>query len=153
MKKNILLESIKRRIVQKAGGFVISGLLIILGSSTGCQDVEPAEVVLSDNGNAKHSVVISSGASERTRKAAGDLAEYLGRITGGEFEVKTGDGATGIAVGSYKDFPALGLKDMYDPEDLTRRDEYLLRTHDNGVYLVGATDLAAQHSVWDFLYR
>lgn len=153
MRKNILFESIKRRIVQKAGGFVIGGLLIILGSSTGCQDVKPAEVVLSDNGNAKHSVVISSGASKRTEEVAKDLAEYLGRITGGEYEVKTGDGETGIAVGSYKDFPDLGLEDMFNPKDLTRRDEYVMRTHDEGVYLVGATDLAAQHAVWDFLYR
>lgn len=111
------------------------------------------KVALADKGRAWHAIVVNRGASERTLGAAKDLADYLGRITGAHFKVTEGDGTSGIAVGTYKDFPKLKFKGMFDPGDLTRLDEYLLRTHSKGAYLIGATDLAAQHAVWGFLYR
>ena len=65
---------------------------------------EPVKVSLADNGSALHSVVVANGASQRTRDAAKDLADYLGRISGGDFKVAEGDGTEGIAVGTYGDF-------------------------------------------------
>lgn len=62
------------------------------------------EIKLANNGQAIHSIVVGAGSSERTLIAARDLAEYLGRIVGGEFKVKIGDGTTGIAVGSFRIF-------------------------------------------------
>lgn len=153
MKKNYWLNDLPGRIAKVVQAVIVAGLSCILFGFSGFRAGGTAEVLLADNGQAIHSIVVGSGASERTREAAGDLAEYLGRVVGGEFEVKTGDGATGIAVGSYKDFPVLELQDLFDSDNISRRDEFLLRTHDEGVYLVGATDLAAQHAVWDFLYR
>lgn len=36
---------------------------------------------------------------------------------------------------------------------MTRHEEYVPRTHAAGAWLVGATDLAVEHAVWDFLHR
>jgi hypothetical protein len=153
MKKYSWLNDLPERIAKVVQVFIVTGLIYIHFGFSGYGMNGSAEILLADNGQAIHSIIVGSAASERTHKAAGDLAEYLGRIVGGKFEIKTGDGATGIAVGSYKDFPNLQLENLFDSDDISRRDEFLLRTHDEGIYLVGATDLAAQHAVWDFLYR
>ncbi len=113
----------------------------------------PSYAQISSDGQALMDVVVGQDASRRTRDAARDLADYLGRITGGEFQVVTGDGTNGLAVGNFKDFPNLGLNDLFNPKKPTRLDEHLVRTHASGVYLIGASDLAAQHAVWTFLYN
>lgn len=84
---------------------------------------------------------------------AARLANYLSRITDAKFEVATGDGTTGIAVGVPGDFPASGIKALWDAKDTTRREDYLLRSHERGVYVLGATSLAVEHAVWDLLHR
>lgn len=84
--------------------------------------------------------------------AARTLAEYLQRISGAKFEVSTGDGKEGIAVGTAPDFPALPFAGEF-PTDATRREDYVLRSHDAGIYLIGSTELAVRHAVWDLLYR
>jgi len=116
---------------------------------------EPAEeaTVLARGGQALLPVVTAADASDKVRKAAEELASCLGKITGGTFEVTTGDGASGIAVGTAADFPALPFKDAMVVEDIPGREHYVLKSHPGGVYVIGATDLAAQHGVWDLLYR
>ncbi len=111
------------------------------------------EAQLAGNGQALLPVVISENASPAIETLAGTLAEYLERISGATFAVERGDGTTGIALGAVADFPALAMDDLFDADDIARRDQYLLRTHDQGLYIIGALDLAAQHGVWDFLYR
>lgn len=113
----------------------------------------PVEVRLAAEGKALQAVVVGADASERTRQAAEDLAAYLSRISGADFEVRTGDGTSGVAVGVYSDFPLLQHRGDFKPEDPFRRDDYLLRTHANGAYVLGAGELAAQLAVWDFLHR
>ena len=113
----------------------------------------PTYALISSDGQALMDVVVGSDASRQVRDAAQDLADYLGRITGGDFRVVTGTGTRGIAVGSFKDFPILGLDDLFDPSNPTRLDEHLVQTHGSGVYLIGATDLAAQHAVWTLLHK
>ncbi len=113
----------------------------------------PVKVSLAQDGRALQPVIVSAGASANTRELAKELAKYLGLITGGDFLVEEGDGVNGIAVGNYDDFPKLKLEGLFDAQNNMRQDEYLLRTHGKGVYLVGATELGAQHAVWDFLYR
>ena len=65
----------------------------------------------------------------------------------------TGDGSTGIALGLPAHFPALRLKDAWLNPGLFDRERYLLRSHARGLYVVGATELAVEHAVWDLLYR
>ncbi|MDD5708215.1 MAG: DUF4838 domain-containing protein, partial [Kiritimatiellae bacterium] len=47
----------------------------------------------------------------------------------------------------------LGLASEFDLKDALRKEDYIIRTHAGGVYLVGATDVAAEHAVYDFLER
>jgi len=110
-------------------------------------------VVLATDGRARQAVVVGPEASEETRSAAKELAEYLGRIAGAPFEVRTGDGTAGLAVGVAADFPAVRHGVAFEPGDPFRRDEYLLRTHAGGAYLIGASPTAVVLAVWDFLHR
>jgi hypothetical protein len=150
MKKYLLKINLNVFVRTSRVFFAIGLVCWLFGFSEG-RASEPVKVSLADNGSALHSVVVASGASQLTRDAAKDLADYLGRISGGDFKIIEGDGTEGIAVGTYKDFPNLGFESLFNIEDPTRWDEYLLRTHDKGAYLVGATEIASQHAVWGFL--
>ena len=97
-------------------------------------------------------IVIYESATERTKQAAQDLAGILGRITRAEFKVVTGDGKKGIAVGRFDDFPGLQFKEKPPADDATKRELYVLRSHKNGIYVIGATDTAVEDGVWDLLY-
>ena len=107
---------------------------------------------LAVDGEARLAIVVTDGADARVRAAAETLADYLGRITGASFNVETGDGAAGIVVGQAGDFTALPFEIAFDEGPLHRED-YLLRSTDGGLYLIGATPLAVEHAVWDVLHR
>lgn len=111
------------------------------------------EVAVARDGRALLPVVVAAPASVRVKAAAADLAAVLGRITGARFEVVTGDGRTGLAVGCADDFPLLRLAADLDAPEPAHREQYLLRSHGAGVYIVGATELAVEHAVWDLLHR
>jgi len=110
------------------------------------------ETRLSD-GTALLPIVISERASAEVKASAAQLATYLGQITQAEFKVQAGDGTNGIALGRAEDFPGLKTGVAFAPADATKREAYLLRSHARSVWLLGATDLAARHAVWDFLHR
>jgi hypothetical protein len=112
-------------------------------------------VKLTENGRALLPIVISTQASEREKTAASTLANYLKRISGGEFKIETADtleaSTRGIAVGTVARFDIAGLDLKND--DPTKQEDYILRSHDGGVLLAGASELALEYAVWDFLYR
>ena len=110
-------------------------------------------VTLAEGRRARQAVIVAAGASEATRAAAAELAEVLGRIASAPFEVRPGDGTQGIAVGVAGDFPAVRHGVRFDPDDPFRRDDYLLRTHAGGVYVIGAGETAVGLAVWDLLHR
>ncbi len=115
---------------------------------------EPVPVVIvEEGGRVLQPVVVAADTPPRVRAAAEVLAEYLGRMGGSEVPVETGPGTAGLAVGRFQDFPALATDVDFDARDPLRREEYLLRTHAEGVWLIGASELAVEHAVWDFLYR
>ena len=143
----------KRRAALLPAWLAVTLLLLLLTSLFAVRAAVPAATPLAADGRALLSVVISANASAETKAVATTLADYLGRISGAKFPVQTGDGAGGIVVGRWGDFPALQTGVKFDPADATRREEYLLRSHAKGVWLLGATDIAARHAVWDFLYR
>ena len=103
---------------------------------------------LAIGGKALVSIVVADSSTARTRKAADTLAAQLLRITQAEFAVQVGDGSHGLVVGTVRDFPALSDKFRDD-----EREAYLLRSHAHGVAVIGATELAVEHGVWDLLYR
>lgn len=127
-----------------------AGVLVAVVASDAA---EPPVAHLARDGRALMPVRVAEGASQRVRAAADTLAEYLGRISGVAFEVGVGDGTGGVAVGVVSDFPALSLTGAFDAEGAARSEQYLLRSHSAGLYVIGATDLAVEHAVWDLLYR
>ena len=115
---------------------------------------EPVTVLLAEGGTARFPVVVATGTTARVHGAATNLAVQLTRITGAPFVVAPGgDGLAGLTVGLPGDFPKLEFKPDFHPEMSNGREDYLLRSHEGGVYLLGATELAVDHAVWDFLYR
>ncbi len=134
--------------------FVIacSGLMC-LSPATSAAQTSALTVTLSQQERAIQPVVVSANATPKVKELATTLAEYLSRISGGKFEVQTGDGKHGLVVGLPGEFPGLNLGKEFDATNPTRREEYLLRSHNTGIYLIGATEFAVTHAVWDFLHR
>jgi hypothetical protein len=125
----------------------------LLGTEAEAPVVAPLEVRLAADGRALLPVVVGPEASGRVREAAAELADYLGRIAGATFVVAEGDGSEGIVVGVSSDFPALEHGVAFRSDDPFGREEYLLRTHEKGAWLLGAGDQAAVNAVWDVLHR
>src|SRR4051795_7944573 len=91
-------------------------LAVVLAWSAPAAGAEPCPV--SKDGRSLQRVVIGAKASDRTRAAAKNLAAYLGRITGGTFQVADGEGDAGLAVGRPEDFPKLKLADKFKADDV-----------------------------------
>ena len=129
-------------------------LLILLwpAATVAADGSTPVSIDLARDGQALHRVIVAVNASEATKSTATELAGYLGRISGATFHVETGDGSQGIVVGTATGFPALPFSVEFGNGPFDRED-YILRSHAQGLYLLGATDLAVSHAVWDLLYR
>jgi hypothetical protein len=112
----------------------------------------PSEVSLASDGRARQPVVVSPKATPVVRATAKELADYLARISGAVFRVEDGDAASGIVVGLVSDFADLPIEVNFETAT-ANRDQYLLRTTNNGLYLLGTTPAAVQCAVWDFLHR
>lgn len=110
-------------------------------------------ISLASDGHAALPVVVGAQATPRVRKIAESLAQYLGRISDGTFAVQPGDGLSGIAVGLPADFPKVAVPSTWGAKDPTRREDCVLRSHPQGLYVLGATELGVEHAVWDLLHR
>ena len=108
--------------------------------------------LLASKGHAAMPVVIGEKASASVKTTAAELARYLGRISGAEFVVETGDGIRGIVVGRAADFTKLPFAVEFGAGPFVRED-YVLRSQPKALYLVGASDLAVSHASWDLLQR
>jgi len=98
-------------------------------------------------------IVHAKDATPRVRDSVADLATYLKEITGAEFATLAGDGKIGIAVGLPADFPSLNLVKTLEVKNIKDREAYILRSHKEGLYVIGATESAVEHAVWDLLHR
>jgi len=82
----------------------LSLLILIIGLTYGvfeqakAQMSGPVNTTLAQGGSSAQDVVVGPNASSRSIYAAESLAEQLGRITGGNFQVRTGDGTSGMGV-------------------------------------------------------
>ncbi len=111
------------------------------------------EIELASEGEALMPVIIGEAASVDTVKGADDLMDYLGQITGADFDVQIGDGSSGIVVGTLDDFDELPFDDISFGDGTFEREDYLLRSTEEGLYILGSTPLAVQFGVWDALYE
>jgi hypothetical protein len=109
-------------------------------------------IQLAKDGKALLPIIISEKASQSTQAVAAELAEYLKRISGATFEIKTGGGESGIVLGTLAEFPtpaldkALEIVNSYDGKEA-----YAIRTREKRVLLLGATELGASHAAYRFL--
>ncbi len=91
-------------------------------------------LVLARNNKALLPIVISAQAGDATKAVAADLAGILKRMSGATFEIKTGDGKSGLVVGSIREFPTPGLEEalkIYNGFD--GREAYAIRTQPKAV--------------------
>ncbi|HET6406950.1 MAG TPA: DUF4838 domain-containing protein, partial [Chthoniobacteraceae bacterium] len=84
------------------------------------------------------------------------LAEILGKITGRDWSVATGEGETvsrGIVLAVAADFPELAKEASLDSANPLGREDYLLRTSGDRLLVLGATPLGVRQGVADLLHR
>ncbi len=105
-------------------------------------------------------VVISAVADDSVRESAETLADILGKMSDCTVPVVTGNGIRGLAVGYADDFPE--LRNMFTVNfpprwtgqgDLSEAQRYVLKSHPEGIAVIGATQLAVEYAVWDLLHR
>lgn len=111
------------------------------------------ERIVADGGKAAFDIVVGPSAGDTVRKAALDLADKLGQMSGATCRVVEGDGSRGIAVGTAADLPAWSALAKEFGTELGDREAYLMRTHAQGALLLGAQPIGARHAVWDLLHR
>lgn len=145
------LASKARAMAIRSGLFLFLAVALLMAERC---SFAATECKIAAGGQALQAVVLPAEASPKLKTLAATLADYLGRMGGAKFEVKEGDGKSGIVLGLASQFPVLNTGVSFDAEnDATQREDYLLRSHANGIYLLGATDLAVQDAVWDLLFR
>lgn len=129
-------------------------ITIFTSLSGGVHICNPSEsAVIASEGKPLYSIIIPHGASQEIRKYARDMKRILGCIIGNEFEIKEGRGGNGIIIGTVKDLPGIPFRPAFDLNDTGEIQGYEIKTHENGIYIIGATDKASGYAVYDFLYR
>lgn len=88
-------------------------------------------------------VVVRPDASAAVRATAEELAGLLGRLSGVPVKVEIGDGSSGIHLARLPDAASGPFE----------RETYVLRSHPQGLRLLGASDLAVSHAAADLLHR
>ncbi|MHB9108913.1 MAG: DUF4838 domain-containing protein [Armatimonadota bacterium] len=111
---------------------------------------QPAK--LAAGGQALMPIVIAENASQGTKDVANELAGYLGRVTGAQFTVQTGDGSRGIVLGTPAQFPnpalnkPLEIRNTYDGKEA-----YVIRTEQQRVLLIGGAEQGVPHAAFRLL--
>jgi len=113
---------------------------------------EPVVIELARDKKALLPIVTGTEASAAVKATAAELARYLGQMSGAEFKCESGDGGAGLVLGHPADFTKLPFAPQFGAGPF-ERENYVLRSHPRGLYLLGATDLAVSHAAWDLLYR
>lgn len=115
---------------------------------------EPSyNILLANKGKALLSVTTSPKADIRVKSSAVVLSDILSKIANTSFVVKTDNGKKGIAVGVINDFPNIPFKPSFNLANPAHKQGYEIKSHKNGIYIIGATPLAVEYAVYDFLQR
>lgn len=109
------------------------------------------ESALVKNGEALVPIITGEKPGKVTEAAARDLATYLNKISGAEFKIETGNGSKGIVLGTPAQFSSLPFEVKFDSTPFSR-EEYVIKSGKNALWLIGASELAVQHAVWDLLH-
>lgn len=102
---------------------------------------------LADGGRAHVPIVLSQQATDRQKELAAELAEYLGRISGAEFEVITGDGSEGIVLGTLREVPLPEWREALKVRGHDGVEAYGIRSQSKRLLVLGATDLGLDRGI------
>ncbi|OIO97617.1 MAG: hypothetical protein AUJ92_03225 [Armatimonadetes bacterium CG2_30_59_28] len=125
--------------------------IFLLGVVTTALGIDSADAVtLATNGKATVTVVRAADATLDEQTAATELADYLGKVTGGQFEVsdEAASAASGAAV--YVGPTQFSRKHGVDAASL-KPEEWMLRTVGNDLVLVGGRPRGTLYAVYRFL--
>ena len=94
---------------------------VLINATTRNDTPSKVTLQLAQNGKALLPIVISAKASASTQAVAKEMAELLKRISGATFEVKTGDGTSGIVIGNQDEFPVPALESPQNSQRFRRQ--------------------------------
>ncbi len=107
-------------------------------------------LTLANRGKARATIVISTNASVAERTAASELASYLGKISGAEFEIRTEAQAsasqTRVFVGSTEFARDHNLK-----AEALGSEEWIIRTDGDDLMILGGQPRGTTYGVYHFL--
>lgn len=118
-----------------------------------CLSTSVRAVVIAESGQARLPIVIAQDAPGATRELAQEFAELLRKISGAEFEIKTGRVSPAIYLGSKAEFPESGLNSRLPVEGFDGVESFGLRSTKGSLYLIGATPKGAPHAVFTLLHE
>jgi hypothetical protein len=132
-------------------GLVLCWVIVcIYATAVLAQSTPPLALARDDK--AVQTITVSAKADAQTKAVAQELAGYLGRISGATFEVKPGDGSSGIVLGTLAQFP---VKELEKPLEMRGAydglEAFAIRTEVKRVLLLGRTELGAAHAAHRFL--
>ena len=124
----------------------------VINDTTRNRSASAATVALAKDGKSLMPIVIAADASENIKSIAAELAQYLEKLCGAKFEITIGDGKSGIVLGTIQQFPNAALnKALQIFNDYDGKEAYVIRTRENKVLLLGATELGASHAAMRML--
>jgi len=127
---------------------VITILVLVVVTTAAQAD----QVELCRNGKATLDIVVSPQADENVRRVAGQLADYLHRISGAEFQIERGRGNKGLVIGIADHFEDLPLASSFS-KGAFKQDDYRILSKNGSLYLLGNSTLAVEFAVWDLLHE
>lgn len=121
-------------------------------------DASASTLLLAENGKSLIPIVLAANASDRSKETAGYLASKLQKITGAKFEITTGDGATGIVLGTWTQFPVASLRKPLEIRAVIEKSKipngeeaYAIKTEAKRVLLLGGGEAGVSHAATRFL--
>ncbi|QDU79497.1 hypothetical protein Pla110_12070 [Polystyrenella longa] len=128
--------------------------LFALTSVVTAVEPEISTFSITREGKALVPILVPQEAGEKTQAAAENLQVYLEKITGATFEISNDLKQPGIIV-----TPREYLKSTLFPHtteahvEWNEREDYSIATFNQGMLVVGKTELGVEHAVWDLLYQ
>ncbi|OHE78010.1 MAG: hypothetical protein A3G75_12640, partial [Verrucomicrobia bacterium RIFCSPLOWO2_12_FULL_64_8] len=150
---HLLTEPVRRR--DKRNNMMtpkwIARLLMAAALTTMMRAAEAAALELAEGGRARAILVVPANASAVERLVAGELKDYLTRITGAVFLIYGDDrdlpaGFNRISIGRTRLLGDKGITaDGLEPEG------FRLKTSGDTLFILGADDAGTQYGVYEFL--
>lgn len=143
---------------QPAPGTPPQKLEPILAPGDRTSETSKTTLSLAKGGKALLPIILAPDASESLKETAQYLAEKLHKITGAQFSIQSGDGSSGIVVGTLQQFP---VKELQGPLEISKPlagldipngvEAYGIRVEPQRLLLLGGGELGASHAVARFL--